>query len=180
MRGTLKFFVFFLCAAFLVSCASTQSSTTATSAASSGKDPKPEDLYNTNWILEQQSVDQVIGQEQTPLKVDYETYMVFTPGKVKKDVICHFSEPATKTLIVSTEAPAVYKDNTVQVMQRGFEKQEYKQTLVPVSGKGPKKLRSLYCTDEIKAAKYKFAIEDDHLILDPIEDSLRLKKYITK
>lgn len=134
-------------------------------------------LTKERWVSAEEQLSKRYEQEGIVLEVVYETFMTFTPNVVTRTTVCHFKSPVQKTLIVDTQSPMQIEGNRLKVMAPSFQKQDYNVTLAPKSGKGPNIKRSVYCTASLEEKTYKLEIKKDELILKPIEEILKLKKY---
>jgi len=168
----LKFFSIALLG-LLASCASSKQAAPSDTAANLKK------LYGERWFLstEQLQKNYVDKGQNAKLDVQYDTYFSFSEGKMLKTTVCHFKSPVEKTLIVDTEAPVLIVGNTLQVLIQTSQKQDYNVTLAPRDKKGPNIKRSVFCTSTAEAKTYTYEIKGDELILKPVEEILRLKKY---
>lgn len=136
-------------------------------------------LYAERWFLstEHLAKDYVDKGQNAKLDVQYDTYYSFSEGKMVKTTVCHFKNPVQKTLIVDTEAPVLFAGNTLRVLMQSTQKQDYNVTLAPRDKKGPNIKRSVFCSSTIEPKTYTYEIKGDELILKPVEEILRLKKY---
>lgn len=169
-------FSFLLVGFLLTACSSTQQpSVKDTNEASSSLTPQA--LLAERWVMAVEQLSKNYVQQKVQLEVDYETYLTFAPNKIIKTTVCHFKSPVIKTLVVDTESPAVIDGKTIKVLGPSSQKQDYNVTLKPKSGKGPNIKRSVYCTSAIEPKTYNYELEGEELILKPVEEILKLKKY---
>lgn len=161
-----------ICLILLAACTTTKSQNVIE------KPADAESIMASRWAFEPTKLEQDL--QGSKLKVEYESYFEFLSDRVRKTVTCYFREPVQRTLIATAEAPIEISGNTLKITKDAFEKQEFKQTLAPKSGVGPNKTRSAFCHSEIKSGTYIFSAENDELILKPLEETLKLKKYIQK
>lgn len=159
---------------FLLVLAACSSTTSKTAGAVS---EVPQILYSERWVMAVEQLSKNYVNQKVQLEVDYETYLTFAPNKVIKTTVCHFKSPVRKTLIVDTEAPANIQNGLIKILGPSSQKQDYNVTLAPKSGKGPNIKRSVYCTSALEAKTYGYEIAAEELILRPVEEILRLKKY---
>lgn len=139
-----------------------------------------EKLYAERWVSDTEHVvkDYLDKGQRAKLDVQYEVFYTFAPGKLTKTMVCHFKSPVPKTLIVDTESPVEFSGkDSLKVLVPSFQKQEYNAVLKRVDKKGPDLQRSVYCSSSIEAKAYKYEIRGDELILKPVEEILKLKKY---
>lgn len=157
----------------VVSCSSSKVSAPSHTGANLDK------IFAERWFLgsEHLAKDYVDKGQNAKLDVQYDTYYTFSPGKMVKTTVCHFKNPVQKTLIVDTEAPVLFAGNSLKVLIASSQKQDYNVTLAPRDKKGPNIKRSVFCSSNIESKTYTYEIKGDELILKPIEEILRLKKY---
>ena len=134
-------------------------------------------LVKERWVSAEEQLSKRYEQEGITLEVSYETFMTFTPTTVTRTTVCHFKSPVQKTLIVDTQSPMELKGGELKVLAPSFQKQDYNVVLAPKSGKGPNIKRSVYCTASLEEKTYKLHLKNDELILKPVEEILKLKKY---
>ncbi|MEZ4814860.1 MAG: hypothetical protein R3A80_06595 [Bdellovibrionota bacterium] len=111
------------------------------------------------------------------LSVQYDTYFTFSPNKLVKTTVCHFKQPVDKMLIVDTESPVIFGPNSFTVLLPSSQKQTYDAVLAPKSGKGPSIKRAVYCSSSLEAKSYNYELQGEELILKPVGEILKLKKY---
>lgn len=136
-------------------------------------------ILGERWFLGTEKVEKKTSQtDKVPyLSVQYDTFFTFAPNKIVKTTVCHFKQPVEKMLIVDTESPLVFGVNSFSVLLPSSQKQTYDAVLTPKSGKGPNIKRAVYCSSSLDAKSYNYELRGEELILKPVEEILKLKKY---
>ena len=170
----MRSFTFLMLLSFFISCPST----------SKNSEPKlfnPEEIIGTSWSHSRVTKQQIYTEQNVKLDVVYDTVWAFEKEHMKSSVVCHFSSPVKKTLIVEVRVPVEYNSlkSTVKVLDTHYEKQEYKEIQESLVRKGERRTRIVHCKAEIEKGVYKIKLFGDEIHLEPVVDTIKMKKFVS-